>query len=174
MKLVVVTLAGFVLGTTGIFEGSPLDVAGSVWFGPGRAHTIGKRHKNYALSSAQLNRAVAHGGSMTGVHGLASKLYRHERIVVTAVGGSVTHGHTDVSPPGVASMDDRSVGHPNSWSRLVFDWISERWPHPLVNVYVNAAVPGTGAEYFQSCLKRHLPNSTDLLLLEFGVNDAVT
>jgi len=146
----------------------------SVWVGngserPADPHHAARHTWNYTLQPHQLRRSIAYEGSGNGLHRLVAKLRAHQRVVVTAVGGSVTHGHSN--SPG-SGMDNPARGFAGSWSRLVFDYISARWPHPEGHVYVNAAVPGTGAMYFGVCLRRHVHPATDLALLEFGVNDA--
>jgi hypothetical protein len=67
------------------------------------------------------------------------KLDRGEPAVVAALGGSVTRGHG-----GGPFAGERKLGHPGSWSRLVYDYIKARWPHPD-HAYANGAVPATGA-----------------------------
>jgi hypothetical protein len=70
---------------------------------------------------------------------MVDKLDRGEAVVVAALGGSVTRGHG-----GGPNAGDRKLGHPGSWSRLVYDYIKARWPH-TDHAYANGAVPATGA-----------------------------
>jgi hypothetical protein len=78
-------------------------------------------------------------GSGDALRRLVDKLDRGEPAVVAALGGSVTRGHG-----GGPFAGERKLGHPGSWSRLVYDYIKARWPH-ADHAYANGAVPATGA-----------------------------
>jgi hypothetical protein len=132
---------------------------------PWRAHGFTDPLWNHTLLPHMLKKSIAYEGSGEGLMRFVEKLKRGERVVVTAIGGSVTHGHG--GPPG---SSEPALGFPGSWSRLVFDFIAARWRHKD-HLYVNGAVPATGANYFARCLRRHLHAESDLVLLEFGVND---
>ena len=66
---------------------------------------------------------------------------------------------------------DAIAGYPGSYSRVVFDYITSRYPH-ADHVYANGAKGAVGAAYFQSCLHKHLHPEADLILLDFAVNGA--
>ena len=120
---------------------------------------------NYTLAPRHLAKGVAYEGSGAALRQLVRTLNEGQPVTVTALGGSVTRGHG--GPPG---SGDHTQGHPGSWSRLVFDYIAQRWPNKD-NLYVNGAVPATGSQHFATCLKYHMHPRSNLVLLEFAVND---
>ena len=120
---------------------------------------------NYTLHPRHLAKGVAYEGSGAALRQVLRTLHSGGPITLSALGGSVTRGHGGPSGSG-----DRNTGHVGSWSRLVFDYISRRWPHKD-HLYVNGAVPATGSQHFAVCLKYHVHARSDLVLLEFAVND---
>ncbi|KAK8861417.1 hypothetical protein IAR55_002236 [Kwoniella newhampshirensis] len=59
---------------------------------------------------------------------------------------------------------------PDNLHVMIFDWLNENFPHPE-NRFVNGAQGGVGAGYFGWCFKEHIPEDSDLILLELGIND---
>ena len=125
----------------------------------------GDRFYNYTLHPRHLAKGVAYEGSGAALRQVLRILHSGGPVTLSALGGSVTRGHG--GPPGAG---DRATGHVGSWSRLVFDYISRRWPHEE-HLYVNGAVPATGSQHFATCLKYHVHANSNLVLLEFAVND---
>jgi hypothetical protein len=120
-----------------------------------------------------LERGLTYRGSGEALRRFVAKLESGQRVVVSALGGSVTRGHGG----GPDSMNAEK-GFPGSWSRHVFDFIQvrerrdgratlrvrspplqARWPAQK-HVYYNGAVPATGAYYFVNCLSRCAPFGT--------------
>ncbi|KAL0252442.1 hypothetical protein I308_101834 [Cryptococcus tetragattii IND107] len=52
----------------------------------------------------------------------------------------------------------------------IFEWLNETFPNPD-NRFINGAQGGVGAAYFGWCFKEHIPEDSDLVLLELGIND---
>lgn len=121
---------------------------------------------NFTLKQHMLARGLTYKGSGNALRRFIGKLNNGEQVVVSALGGSITHGHG--GPP---DADNPDKGFPNSWSRLVFDFIQLKWPKST-HVYYNGAVPATGASYFVSCLFRHVHPNADLYLIDLAVNGA--
>jgi len=121
-----------------------------------------------SLTQEELDRGVAYRGS--GLGAVLDKLRASRSTTVSAVGGSITHGHG--AGPG-AQPDhggtDLSHGHPG-WSRLAFDYVQEAWPGN--HTYTNGAVPATGSDFFSLCVERHVHRESDVVFMEFSVNDA--
>ncbi|ORY23426.1 hypothetical protein BCR39DRAFT_549216 [Naematelia encephala] len=61
---------------------------------------------------------------------------------------------------------------PENMHVLVFDWLNATFPHPE-NRLVNGAQGGVGAGYFGWCFKEHIPEDSDLVLVELGINDLI-
>ena len=53
---------------------------------------------------------------------------------------------------------------------MLRDWLAARFPHSKVDA-VNGAVPASGSDYFSFCMKLHIPEDADLVVVELGVND---
>jgi lysophospholipase L1-like esterase len=84
------------------------------------------------------------------------RLMRGEHTVITAVGASITAGS--------GSMD----GFP--WPTYFHNWLMDAFPSSNIT-FVNGAVVATMSDYMAVCSSSHIPNNTDLVILEYAVND---
>ena len=78
---------------------------------------------------------------------------------MVALGGSVSAGH-GVLDPG------------NGWVSRVFAWIEDAFPgqgHRLLN----RAIPATTSGYTSACVPELVPDTTDLVIVEYTYNDYV-
>lgn len=57
------------------------------------------------------------------------------------------------------------------WVKILGDWIKDWFPHAGEITVVNGAVPATGSGYFSYCFSLHIPEDSDLVVIELGVND---
>lgn len=57
-----------------------------------------------------------------------------------------------------------------TWISLLRDWLADRFPNTTVTG-VNGAIPASGSDYFSFCMKLHIPEEADLVVVELGVND---
>ena len=79
-------------------------------------------------------------------------------MTVAVVGGSVSAG------VGVLQGN-------NSYAQRLYKWMNETFPHSEHRL-LNFALPATTSAYFAPCITSLLPNSTDLVILEFTFNDS--
>ncbi|WWD16677.1 hypothetical protein CI109_101107 [Kwoniella shandongensis] len=70
----------------------------------------------------------------------------------------------------LAHLGATTLYSPDNLHVMIFDWLNEQFPHPD-NRFVNGAQGGVGAGYFGWCFKEHIPEDSDLILLELGIND---
>jgi hypothetical protein len=77
-----------------------------------------EQYWNFTLQPHMLDRGLTYRGSGEALRRFVSKLHSGKRVVVSALGGSVTRGHGG----GPNSMN-AELGFPGSWSRHVFDFI---------------------------------------------------
>ncbi|WVQ79025.1 hypothetical protein IAT38_001117 [Cryptococcus sp. DSM 104549] len=82
---------------------------------------------------------------------------------------------TEAPPPShpiapLSHLGASTLYSPDNLHVLIFDWLNETFPHPE-NRFVNGAQGGVGAGYFGWCFKEHIPEDSDLVLLELGIND---
>ena len=73
---------------------------------------------NFTMQPHMLERGLSYKGSGEALRRFVAKLESGQRVVVSAMGGSVTRGHGG----GPDSMN-AAKGFPGSWSRHVFDFI---------------------------------------------------
>ena len=60
----------------------------------------------------------------------------------------------------------------NGWVSRVFSWIEETFPGPKHRL-LNRAIPATTSGYVSACVRELLPETTDLIILEYTYNDYV-
>ncbi|KAK4685602.1 hypothetical protein P7C73_g4544, partial [Tremellales sp. Uapishka_1] len=136
-------------------------------------------------------------GSGARVERFLERARSGQPFTVSAIGGSVSKGR-GLSPPRSSSRpslvppsprqefeeDDTShplepLGHfvastlysPENLHVMIFDWLNATFPNGGQNKFVNGAQGGVGAGYFGWCFKEHIPEETDLVLVELGIND---
>jgi hypothetical protein len=117
----------------------------------------------YTLTPPMLRRAMAYTGSGAQLRALVAKLDAGQPIIYSAIGGSITRGH------GAASMHARER-YRGSFSALFFGYIARRWPR-AAHTYVNGGVPATGSVHFAKCVHTYAHATSDLLTMDFAVND---
>lgn len=59
---------------------------------------------------------------------------------------------------------------PKCWPARFFEWWNLQFPHQL-NELTNGAARKTDSSYFAYCSSHHLPDETDLVLLDFDASD---
>ncbi|RSH94128.1 hypothetical protein EHS25_006782, partial [Saitozyma podzolica] len=83
-----------------------------------------------------------------------AKALRGEKITISAIGGS--------RPP---CIRQRGVGVE------VLEWLNDFVGEDVEVTSVNGAAPAIGSDYFSFCFPLHIPEDSDLVLVELGVND---
>lgn len=89
--------------------------------------------------------------------------------------------HTDKREPSHEFQIDRSpeisrnLYHPLNLHHQVFSFLNATFPaegpQSAPNLFVNGAQGGVGSDYFAGCWKEHIPEDSDLVLVELGIND---
>ena len=137
-------------------------------FGPGDA--IGEKRGQWGLLRSRL-----HMGSGARVQKVIQKGLAGEAVTISVLGGSSEFlwlaGQCNAD--GVVSAchgagDD--VVSPTCYPSRIFDWWNNIFPHPASQL-TNGAVRKADSSYFGYCSMHHLPDQTDLIILEFDASD---
>ncbi|KAG7562433.1 hypothetical protein FFLO_02107 [Filobasidium floriforme] len=118
-----------------------------------------------AIGEHNIAQSVGYEGSNFRLERLFHKLQNGQPITVSVVGGSNSAGHGlfyDGWPDEYAS--------PGNMHYRVYEWIKERFPHEG-HRFVNGAIPGATTDLFAFCFPEQIPEESDLVLVEFAVND---
>lgn len=110
------------------------------------------------LPARQLEKGVVAYGDRARARRAFAKLLAGEPITAVLLGGSVTFG-----------QGARHLGVSDYASR-VLAWINATFPHPGHRL-AKAGVGGAISSYFALCTELHAPLDTDLVFLEFALND---
>lgn len=116
------------------------------------------------IGEHNIQRSIAYSGTNYRLRRFLDKLRAGQRVTVAVVGGSVSGGH------GLQDEVDDKYS-PKNMHMMIFNHLKElsgRDDH----VFVNDAQGGQGSGYFSYCLHEHIPDDTDLVLLELGINDS--
>ncbi|WOO81154.1 uncharacterized protein LOC62_03G004686 [Vanrija pseudolonga] len=105
---------------------------------------------------ANLRMTRAYEGSLFRTQTFVNKILRGEKVTVTTIGGSVTKGH---------GVDDGE-----KWIKRLEEWLRDFYPGVDLDVH-NGAQPATGSDYFSFCFPLHIPEETDLVIIELAIND---
>jgi hypothetical protein len=122
-------------------------------YGPGDELT-----KLYTASS--LHKSNLHRGSSARVQHVINKALRGQPVTISVLGGSVTACH---------GAGDEPLS-PSCYPAQFFDWWNSVFPHPASEL-TNGARRRTDSSYFSYCNSHHLPDKTDLVILEFDTDD---
>ncbi|KAG9310170.1 hypothetical protein JVU11DRAFT_9793 [Chiua virens] len=122
-------------------------------FGPG--DDIAKKYSSVTLAQSRL-----HLGSGGRVQRMIHKALVGQPITMSVLGSSVSACH--------GSGDDPLS--PLCYPSLFFQWWLSVFPHPASEL-TNGAMRRTSSGYFGFCSAHHVPDNTDLVILEFDVDD---
>ncbi|WVR08443.1 hypothetical protein IAU60_005498 [Kwoniella sp. DSM 27419] len=122
-------------------------------FGPGDA--IAARRGQLELLKSRL-----HLGTGSRVQRVLQKAMSGSSITMSVLGGSVS---------ACAGAGDDPV-HEKCYPHKFFDWWNTVFPHPA-NELTNGATRKTDSAYYAYCNSHHLPDQTDLVILEFDAAD---
>ncbi|KAI0752867.1 hypothetical protein C8Q80DRAFT_1148825 [Daedaleopsis nitida] len=104
-----------------------------------------------------------HLGSGARVQRIINKALAGLPVTISVVGGSVSACHG-------AGDDPLS---PACWPSRFFNWWNGVFPHPATEL-TNGAMRRTSSSYFSFCNAHHIPDITDLVIIELDVDDANT
>ncbi|KAI7839286.1 hypothetical protein COHA_006984 [Chlorella ohadii] len=110
-----------------------------------------------ALSKEERLRGLSYYGSGLRLQRVAAKLLAGQPIKVVMLGGSVTGG-------GGASAPDLA------YAARFFQFVNTSFPHSE-HVFINRAIAASTAFLYAPCLRHHVPQDADLVVLEFTVNE---
>lgn len=123
-------------------------------YGPG--DHIGAKYGAFPLSQSRL-----HLGSGHRIHKVLSRAISGQPVTISIIGGSVSacHGAGDdpISP----------ICYPSRF----FTWWNQVFPHPATEL-TNGAMRRSQSSYFGFCSKHHLPDVTDLVIIELDSDDS--
>ncbi|KZT54999.1 hypothetical protein CALCODRAFT_437835 [Calocera cornea HHB12733] len=122
-------------------------------FGPGDA--IAAKYGAHALM-----RSRAYLGSGARIQRLLRRALEGRPITISVLGGSVSACH---------GAGDDPIS-PRCYPSRFFQWWTSVFPHPASEL-TNGAVRRTDTGYFAFCSALHLPDRTDLVILEFDTED---
>ncbi|KIK93684.1 hypothetical protein PAXRUDRAFT_828723 [Paxillus rubicundulus Ve08.2h10] len=132
-------------------SGNPFDFCPV--FGPG--DDIAEKYGVIPLAQSRL-----HLGSGGRVHRVIHKALLGQPVTMSVLGGSVSACH------GAGDDPLSPICYPSSF----FQWWSSVFPHPASEL-TNGAMRRTNSGYFAFCNAHHVPEHTDLVILEFDVDD---
>ncbi|KAI0795708.1 hypothetical protein C8Q75DRAFT_747109 [Abortiporus biennis] len=101
-----------------------------------------------------------HQGSGARVQRVLSRALAGQPVTISVIGGSVSACHG-------AGDDPLS---PTCWPSRFFNWWNEVFPHPASEL-TNGAMRRTNSAYFSFCNAHHVPDVTDLVIVELDVDD---
>lgn len=122
-------------------------------FGPGDA--IAQRRGQVPLLKSRI-----HTGTGARLQRVIQKAMSGHPVTISVLGGSISACHG-------AGDDPLS---PRCWPSKFFEWWNSVFPHQLSEL-TNGAARRTDSAYFAYCSTHHLPDETDLVILEFDASD---
>ncbi|WVR05847.1 hypothetical protein IAU60_002873 [Kwoniella sp. DSM 27419] len=122
-------------------------------FGPG--DHIGEKRGQWGLLKSRL-----HTGSGARIQRVVQKAMAGQPVTISVLGGSVSACH---------GAGDDPVS-PKCYPSKFFEWWNSVFPHPQSEL-TNGAARKTDSAYFAYCSMHHLPDHTDLVILEFDASD---
>lgn len=116
------------------------------------------------IGEHNIQRSIAYSGTNYRLRRFLDKLRAGHKVTVAVIGGSVSAGHGLLDP-----VDEKYS--PKNMHMLIFNHL-KKLSHRNDHIFVNDAQGGQGSGYFSYCLHEHIPDDTDLVLLELGINDS--
>ncbi|KAG9029996.1 cap64-like protein [Tulasnella sp. JGI-2019a] len=107
-----------------------------------------------------LARGRIHTGSGARVQRVMHKALSGLPVTISVLGGSVSACH---------GAGDNPIS-PKCYPARFFEWWNSVFPHPASEL-TNGAMRKTNSAYFSFCNMHHLPDQTDLVILEFASDD---
>ncbi|KAI9513521.1 hypothetical protein F5148DRAFT_1273121 [Russula earlei] len=121
----------------------------------GKGDALAEKYGPLAISKSWL-----HLGSGARVHQVIHKALLGQPVTISIIGGSISSCH--------GSGDDPIAQ--DCYPSIFFDWWNTLFPHPASEL-TNGAIRKTNSEYFAFCSAHHLPDFTDLVIIELDSDD---
>ncbi|KAF7329690.1 hypothetical protein MKEN_00232100 [Mycena kentingensis (nom. inval.)] len=122
-------------------------------YGPG--DEIGQKHGAVMLGQTRL-----HLGSGARIQRVLNKALAGQPVTISIIGGSISSCH--------GAGDDHIS--PRCYPSRFFSWWNTVFPHPASEL-TNGAMRRTNSEYFAFCSTHHIPDATDLVIIELDSDD---
>lgn len=114
----------------------------------------------HRYTAAALHKSVLHPGSNARVQRVINRAMRGLPVTISVLGGSISSCHGAGEDPLASTC----------YPAQVFHWWNSIFPHPASEL-TNGARRRTDSSYFAYCNAQHLPDVTDLVILEFDTED---
>ncbi|KAL4269320.1 Cap64p [Pleurotus pulmonarius] len=122
-------------------------------YGPG--DDIGNKYGALALSQSRM-----HLGSGARIQRVLQRALSGQPVTISVIGGSISACH---------GAGDDPIS-PKCYPTLFFNWWNSIFPHPATEL-TNGAVRRTNSHYFGYCHAQHIPDVTDLVIIELDTDD---
>lgn len=140
-------------------------------YGPG--DEIAAKYGALALAQSRL-----HLGSGARVHRVIQRALLGQSVTISILGGSGTffsfsrcwHELTVCVVSACHGAGDNPIS-PYCYPSRFFEWWNSVFPHPATEL-TNGAMRKTNSAYFAYCSAHHIPDDTDLVILELDADDA--
>jgi lysophospholipase L1-like esterase len=109
-------------------------------------------------------------GNMKRLLEVASRARAGLTVNIVVVGGSVTHGGACKSY--MFEESDHKDAGPCSWANRFVIWMRQHYRNPNIHL-ISLAQPATTTTWILTHFDRVLKRNPDLLIVEYGVNDAI-
>ncbi|KAL0572986.1 hypothetical protein V5O48_008977 [Marasmius crinis-equi] len=116
---------------------------------------VGEKYGSVSLSQTRM-----HLGSSARIKRVISKALAGQPVTISVLGGSVSACH--------GAGDDPIA--PKCYPSRFFQWWNTVFPHPASEL-TNGAMRRTTSEYFGYCSTHHIPDVTDLIIVELSASD---
>ncbi|KAI0267349.1 hypothetical protein BC834DRAFT_822480 [Gloeopeniophorella convolvens] len=121
----------------------------------GKGDDLAEKYGALAVSKSWL-----HLGSGARVQQVVHKALLGQPVTISIIGGSISSCH--------GAGDDPIA--PDCYPSRFFAWWNSVFPHPASEL-TNGAIRRTNSEYFSFCSAHHLPDYTDLVIIELDSDD---
>ncbi|ODN76243.1 hypothetical protein L202_06166 [Cryptococcus amylolentus CBS 6039] len=106
-------------------------------------------------------------GSGSRMRRVLQKAREGKKLNIGVLGGSVTACH-GVHPSATYPQGDPAG--PGCWTTIFIEWVRKTFPD-ADHQFKNGAIGGMDSSFYAFCGAHHIPEDTDLVILEFDVND---
>ncbi|KAF9045273.1 hypothetical protein BJ165DRAFT_1476455 [Panaeolus papilionaceus] len=124
----------------------------------GAGDEIGKKYGPAALQKSRL-----HLGSGARMQRVIARAMAGQPLTISVIGGSISACH---------GAGDDPIS-PKCYPSKFFQWWNSVFPHPASEL-TNGAMRRTNSAYFGYCNSHHLPDNTDLVIVELDTEDPAT
>lgn len=109
-------------------------------------------------------------GSGARVQKVIQKAMAGGPVTISVLGGSSEYPRGEADIVSACHGAGDNVVSPTCYPSRIFDWWNSIFPHPSSEM-TNGAVRRSDSAYFSYCSMHHLPDETDLIILEFDASD---